>query len=123
MKSDIKYYRIMITNPFEENNLKQDSIIVISNNECKELLTNKKVYLYSLFSNWLNKEYILDELLNKECELIGIVDNDIEEFNEEFVLKFLKFTPRIDIDKMINNINNIEKSIKNDVKNNIFVKK
>ena len=49
MKKDVRYYRMTIYNPFEENGLKQDVIIVFSDidergliSEARELLTDKK---------------------------------------------------------------------------------
>ena len=115
MNKNIKYYRVILNNPFEELDLNQEAIVVVSNNENRELLTNKKVYLYSDNLDCLEKNIVLDDFSNKKCELIG---GNFEELNEEFVLKFLKFTPRVDIDNMVNNIINIEESLRNYIENN-----
>ena len=110
MKKNINYYRMTLYNPFEECGLKQDAILVANNGEGRELLTNKKVFLYDDSLNCLEPKYILSLFTNQKCELIG---SDFEELDEEFVLKFLKFTPRKDIENMVNNIEKIEKSLKN----------
>ena len=120
MKEYDRYYRMTLYNPFEESGLKQDVIIAFSDiderglcSEARELLTGKKVLSCDVKS--LREEDIITGITQQKYELIG---NYSDKLNEEFVLKFLKFTPREDIDKIVNNIINIGESIKNYIKNN-----
>ena len=120
MKKYDSYYRMTLYNPFEESDLKQDVIIVFSDiderglrSEARELLTGKKVLCCDVKS--LREEDIVSGIIQQKYELMG---DYLDKLNEEFVLKFLKFTPRENIDIIVNNIINIEESVKNYIKNN-----
>ena len=111
--NEIKYFRMTLYNPLNEKDLNQDVIVVYENKGYRELLTNKKVYVIEKQMNNLDINIVLDDFFNKKCSLIGIKQNEI---TESFVSKYLKFTPRITIEELINNIIDIEKSLQNSIK-------
>lgn len=113
MNEEIKYYRIVINNPFIDNGEKYIIYAVYENNNYYEILTNKKIYI--LNSNDISIDVIKDDFLNKKCSLIGIFR---KECSEALVSKSLKFSLPARKEEIIENINKIEESIKSSLDKN-----
>ena len=111
MNNNVKYYIITLKNIFLDDSETDIHFGVFENGKYYDLLTNKEIYM-------LDDNYITaNDFLNSNCKLIGIKK---EECSIDKVSLFLKFITKEAKDILIDEVNNMEKSIENSLNNNLL---
>ena len=103
-----KYYKIVLNNVFLKVRRNEVVYAVYENGKYYELLTNKEIFMI-----YDGKFHDKNDLQDSGCKLIGTFSQEI---GGEDVSLFLRFITPIGKERIINRINNMEKSI-NDVIN------
>ena len=97
-----KYYKVALSNIFDEGSKKECVYAVLENNELHELLTNKKIYLSEF--GYFDK----DIFLSNNYDIVGIAYNEVDKSE---VSVFLKFITLMDKERVIERIKDIENNI------------
>ena len=103
----MKYYKILVTNPFIEGSIKEKVYAMKKDNDYYEILTGKKIYV---LENKIPDDVLKDDYFNKKCSYIGISKELC--FDSE-VSKYLVFEVISRKKEILDNLDNIEGSILN----------
>lgn len=102
MNNNVKYYIITLKNVFLSDSKTDVHFGIFDYGKYYDLLTNKEIYMVN--DDNISKE----EFINSNCKLIGI---NYEECSSEKIGLFLKFITSSARDILINEVNEMEKSI------------
>jgi len=103
MNNNVKYYIIVLKNIFLSDSKTDIHFGVYDNGKYYDLLTNKEIYMVD------NCNITKEEFVSSNCKLIGI---DKQECDTNKVSLFLKFMTTEAKDILIEEVENMEKSIK-----------
>lgn len=112
MNNDVKYYIVTLKNIFLADSKRDLHFAVCDQGKYYDLLTNKEIYMVD--NNYINKE----EFINSNCKLIGI---EKQECSAAKVSLFLRFMTETSKNFLIEEVNNMENSIKESLNNNDFI--
>ena len=108
MENNAKYYVITLKNVFIENGKEFTHFGVFEHGKYYDLFTNKEIYMLD------EGELYKDEFINSNCKLIGIKK---EEVGKDKINIFLNFITESAKTILIDEVNNMEESIKNSLNN------
>ena len=108
MENNAKYYVITLKNVFIENGKEIIHFGVFEHGKYYDLLTNKEIYMID------EGELYKDEFIKSNCKLIGI---NKEEVGKDKINLFLNFITESAKKILIEEVNNMEESIKNSLNN------
>ena len=105
---NVKYYVITLKNVFADNSKEDIHFGVFDHGKYYDLLTNKEIYMLD------EGELYKDEFIKSNCKLIGI---NKEEVGKDKINLFLNFITESAKKILIDEVNNMEESIKNSLNN------